>query len=129
MIRKYEKEDIKRIVELEKSHLESSLEESFYLNDLANPLARHYVYEVDSKIIGFVSSVFDGSSLEILNIVIDKAYQSKGYGTQLLVTLLDELVPSGLNNVSLEVRESNKKAIHVYEKLGFKAIRIRKEYY
>ncbi|MDE6661689.1 MAG: ribosomal protein S18-alanine N-acetyltransferase [Anaeroplasmataceae bacterium] len=129
MIRPYKKEDINHIVELEKNHLESSLEESFYLNDLANPFARHYVFEVDSKIIGFVSSVFDGFSLEILNFVIDKAYQTKGYGTKALAMVLDELVPLGLNNVSLEVRESNKKAIHVYEKLGFKTIRIRKEYY
>lgn len=129
MIRPYKKEDISRIVELEKNHLESSLEESFYLDDLNNPLARHYVFEVDSKIVGFVSSVFDGFSLEILNFVIDKAYQSKRYGTKALASVLDELVPLGLNNVSLEVRESNKKAIHVYEKLGFKIIRVRKEYY
>ncbi|MCM1130297.1 MAG: ribosomal protein S18-alanine N-acetyltransferase [Roseburia sp.] len=129
MIRKYVKEDISRIVELEKNHLESSLEESFYLSDLNNPLARHYVFEVDLKILGFISSVFDGFSLEILNFVIDKPYQSKGYGTRALATFLDELVPLGLNNVSLEVRQSNKKAIHVYEKLGFKTIRVKKEYY
>lgn len=129
MIRKYKKEDINRIVELEKKHLESSLEESFYFNDLNNPLARHYVFEIDSIIIGFISSVFDGFSLEILNFVIDKAYQSKGYGTKSLASVLDELVPLGLNNVSLEVRASNIRAIHVYEKLGFKTIRVRKEYY
>lgn len=129
MIRPYKKEDIPRIVELEKMHLESSLEESFYLNDLTNPFARHYVYEQDGTIIGFISTIFDGFSLEILNFVIEQSCQSLGYGTELLVTVLDELVSQGLNHVSLEVRESNTKAIHVYEKLGFKTIRVRKEYY
>lgn len=129
MIRRYQKEDIKRIVELEKECLESSLEENYYLDDLNNPLARHYVYIQNERIIGFISTVFDGFSLEILNFVIDPKVQSLGYGTQLFVTVLDELVPLGLNNVSLEVRASNTKAIHLYEKLGFKIIRVRKEYY
>lgn len=129
MIRPYKKEDIKQIVKLEKRHLESSLEEDFYLNDLHNPLAKHYVLEKDSTIIGFISSTFDGNTLEILNFVIDKDSQSLGYGTKLFVTLLDELVPLGLTSVVLEVRRSNQRAISLYEKLGFQTIRIRKEYY
>lgn len=129
MIRRYRKEDIKRIVELETNHLESSLEEDYYLNDLNNPLARHYVFGKNEIIIGFVSSIFDGSALEILNLVVEKEYQSKGYGTKAFASFLDELVLQGLTNVTLEVRESNKRAIHFYEKFGFKTVRIRKEYY
>lgn len=126
MIRKYNKEDIKRIVELEKDNLLSSLETSYYLNDLNNPFAYHYVILENNYIIGFVSSIYDGFSLEILNIVIDKKYQSKGYGKKLLCYVLDEIMP---NNVVLEVRESNIKAINFYKKLNFKEIRIRKNYY
>ncbi len=126
MIRKYNKEDIKRIVELEKDNLLSSLEESYYLTDLNNPFAYHYVIEEDNHIIGFVSSLYDGFSLEILNIVIDRNYQSKGYGLKILTYVLDEIMP---NNVSLEVRESNVKAINLYKKLNFKEIRKRKNYY
>ena len=129
MFRFYKEGDIPRIVELEKKCLESSLGEEYYRNDLNNPLAKHYVCEEDGCMIGFVSSVFDGFSLEILNVVIDKAYQSKGFGTKLLTSLFDGLLSLGLNHVSLEVRESNKKAIGLYEKLGFKTVRIRKEYY
>lgn len=129
MLRKYSKQDISTMVELEKNNLASSLEEAYYLQDLNNSLARHYVWEEAGKVIGFISSVFDGFSLEILNFVIDKAYQSKGYGTKLLASFLDELVPYGLNHVSLEVRQSNTKAIALYQKFGFKTIRVRKQYY
>ncbi len=129
MLRRYERKDIPEIVKLEKLQLESSLEESYYISDLTNSLAYHYVWEENEQILGFVSSIFDGCSLEILNIVIDKPYQSKGYGTKLLAFVLDELVPLGLKQASLEVRPSNLNAIHLYEKLGFKTVRIRKEYY
>ncbi len=126
MIRRYNKEDIKRIVELEHDNLLSSLEESYYLIDLNNPFAYHYVIEENNYIIGFISSIYDGFSLEILNIVIDKHYQSKGYGIKLITYVLDEIMPE---NVSLEVRESNVKAINLYKKLNFKEIRVRKNYY
>ncbi|MDE7161529.1 MAG: ribosomal protein S18-alanine N-acetyltransferase [Anaeroplasmataceae bacterium] len=129
MFRFYKNEDIPQIVELEKKHLESTLGEEYYQKDLTNSLAKHYVCEEDGHIIGFVSSVFDGFSLDILNVVIDQAYQSKGYGTKLLTSLFDGLLLLGLNHVSLEVRESNTKAIGLYEKLGFKTVRTRKEYY
>ncbi|MDE7263063.1 MAG: ribosomal protein S18-alanine N-acetyltransferase [Anaeroplasmataceae bacterium] len=129
MIRPYKEEDILKIIELERKYLLSSLEENYYRNDLNNPLAYHYVLEEQEGIIGFVSSIFDGSSLEILNIVIDEDKQLKGYGTQLLVTLFDHLLPFGLEKVTLEVRQSNLSAIHLYEKLGFSTICIRKEYY
>lgn len=129
MIRSYKKEDISKIVALEKENLLSSLEEDFYNKDLQNPLARHYVYQEKEEVIGFVSSLFDGSTLEILNLVIDKAYQSKGCGTKLLTTLFESLLPIGLSKVFLEVRESNEKAIRFYKKLGFQPIHIRKQYY
>lgn len=129
MIRAYKQQDISRIVELEQDNLLSSLEEDYYIGDLNNPLAYHYVWEKEGRIIGFISSIFDGVSLEILNVVIDKNQQSKGYGTKLLVSVFEQLLPLGLNSISLEVRESNLSAIHLYKKLGFSTICIRKEYY
>ncbi len=81
------------------------------------------------EIIGFVSSIFDGNLLEILNLVIDKKYQSKGYGTRLLKEVFAELMSKGLKRVILEVRESNTKAKALYSSLGFKTISIRYSYY
>ncbi len=129
MLRPYKKEDIPRIVELEKVHLESSLEESYYVEDMTNPLAKHYVFEIEGQVIGFISSIFDGFSIDILNLVIHQDFQEQGYGTKMLAAFLDEFVPLGVNSVSLEVRASNGKAIHLYEKLGFNKIHVRKEYY
>ena len=126
MLRKYEITDVEVIVDIENKTIHNSLGVDFYTRDLLNPLANHYVYEFDNKVIGFVSSYFDGEIIEILNYCIDPEYQSKGFGTK----LMEEFFKCQ-NAVSaiLEVRSSNVKAIGLYQKFDFKTIRIRKEYY
>ena len=51
---------------------------------------------------------------EISRLVIFEPYQNKGYGTEVVETLMQ----SGYK--SLWVRSDNEHAIHVYEKCGFK---------
>jgi RimJ/RimL family protein N-acetyltransferase len=51
---------------------------------------------------------------EITRLIIFEPYQNKGYGTQ----VVKELVSQGCK--SLWVRSNNSRAIHVYEKCGFK---------
>lgn len=51
---------------------------------------------------------------EIARLVIFEPYQNKGYGTE----VVKELIKQGYT--SLWVRSDNSKAIHVYEKCGFK---------
>lgn len=51
---------------------------------------------------------------EISRLVIFEPYQNKGYGTE----VVKELITQGYK--SLWVRSDNPRAIHVYEKCGFK---------
>ena len=126
MLRKYELRDVEVIVEIENKTLHNSLGIDFYTRDLENPLANHYVYEFENKVIGFVSSYFDGEIIEILNYCIDPEYQSKGFGTKLMEEFFKQ--QNALSAI-LEVRSSNVKAIGLYQKFDFKTIRIRKQYY
>ena len=43
--------------------------------------------------------------------------------------MLDECYKSKIKFITLEVRASNKKAIHLYEKFGFKSLGLRRKYY
>lgn len=52
--------------------------------------------------------------MEISRLVIFEPYQNKGYGTE----VVQSLVAQGYK--SLWVRSDNPRAIHVYEKCGFK---------
>ena len=66
---------------------------------------------------------------DIMNIVTKKSYRNQGIGTLLLENLISICQNLNLSSLSLEVNEDNQTAIHLYKKLGFKEIGIRKNYY
>lgn len=129
MIRKYKQEDISSIVELEKSTLGESLGEEMLQTDLDNEMQSCYVYENDGLILGYISCVFDGFAVEIINFCVQANVQNQRIGTKILDFIINTYYSLGATNVILDVRESNARAIHLYEKFGFKKIRVRKQYY
>ncbi|PWY54903.1 ribosomal-protein-alanine N-acetyltransferase [Legionella qingyii] len=92
------------------------------------------VFEVDvenSLIIGgYIISRHSNKSCHILNFCIAKSFQSKGYGRQFLERVLHSLIESQhIDYVVLEVRPSNKAALHLYKSMGFEQIEIKPAYY
>ena len=55
-----------------------------------------------------------------LGISLAKEFREEGIGTELLVTLIDEAKKMKLRLLTLNCFENNPRALHVYEKLGFK---------
>jgi UDP-4-amino-4,6-dideoxy-N-acetyl-beta-L-altrosamine N-acetyltransferase len=59
----------------------------------------------------------------------DKTYWNRGIGTEATLLTLDHAFNNiNLNNVSLEVYSFNQRAIHCYEKVGFKYVGRRRDY-
>ena len=83
----------------------------------------------DSRMIGFI--IFSPISPEahILSISVRNEMQSKGIGTLLLKSMLDQCKVMNYKKIFLEVRVSNEKAINFYEKFGFSKDAIRNNYY
>lgn len=129
MIRMHKEEDIKKLIELENNVLGTSLSEKMYEMALTSEMAYFYVYEENNEILGYISTVFDGEIIEILNFCVRPDMQGKHIGTLLLTNALNELYVKGAHSAILEVRESNVNAINVYLNVGFKKINVRKAYY
>ncbi len=66
---------------------------------------------------------------DLMTIAVLDSYRGMGLATYLLEELLEKARSLKLRTMFLEVRESNDGAIHIYEKLGFKKIGKRKNYY
>lgn len=60
---------------------------------------------------------------------MDERYRKKGFARLLLRELMQKSAASGVENFTLEVRESNLPAIRLYESLGFVTEGIRKNFY
>ncbi|HIK36380.1 MAG: ribosomal protein S18-alanine N-acetyltransferase [Geminocystis sp.] len=77
--------------------------------------------------LGCFWAVLEEAHITILAIHPD--YQGRGLGSLLLKNLLEEAYNRGLERATLEVAQSNKKAINLYKKFGFKEAGRRKKYY
>ena len=87
---------------------------------LANSLLKDYKYSIDS----FLNNPYE--RIEIDYIVVDTKYRCLGIGSKLLNYIIDN---NNIDNITLEVRESNDIAIKFYEHNGFKRVAIRDNYY
>lgn len=128
MIRPATINDLEAIVELELSTLNTTLGIEMLKNSLSNDMSYIYVLDNDG-IIGYISLVFDSFDVEILNFCIAKEQQNNKLGTKLLDFIINEFKSKNALSIILEVRQSNSKAIHVYDKMGFKHIFTRTGYY
>lgn len=128
MIRLAIESDIEAIEDLEQTTLNTTLGYDMLKDYLSNSLAKVFVLELEKKIVGYASTIFDGSVVEILNICINPSYQKKGLGRKLLGYIIRDY-NFDAESFFLEVRESNTKAIKLYEYYDFKMIHTRKNYY
>ena len=129
MIRMHKEEDIKKLIELENNVLGTSLSEKMYEMALTSEMAYFYVYEENNEILGYISTVFDGEIIEILNFCISPKRRRCHLGENLLNHVFSELKKYGAKSSFLEVRDDNVAAISLYSKLGYKKINVRKQYY
>ena len=80
--------------------------------------------EHEGELIGFTMFGFNEEEdfYELCRIMIGKPYQSKGYGTQAIRMVLDEMKARfGCKEVYLSTDPENVRGKHVYEKVGFRS--------
>lgn len=88
-----------------------------------------WVAEVANQMVGFIIVLIQHTEAHILNLCVDPPYQNQKIGQTLLAKALAEAVTQNVALAYLEVRISNRKAIHIYKKMGFSFIQERKNYY
>ena len=79
--------------------------------------------------IGYALMSMAVDEAHVLNLCIDPAYQQQGLGRMLLEHMIRLARAANATIVLLEVRRSNKSAIHLYESQGFQRLGLRKGYY
>jgi len=80
-------------------------------------------------VIGYGIMSVGAGECHLLNICIHPRYQGHGHGTHLISELLDTARARRATTAMLEVRVSNHVAYHVYGKLGFHEVGMRRGYY
>ena len=87
--------------------------------------------ETSNKIVGFIIVIQDREDrINLINLLIRKSYQNKGYGSYLLKYTLNKI--KEMNNIEvivLNVNSKNKVAIWLYQKFGFQIVQKIENYY
>jgi ribosomal-protein-alanine N-acetyltransferase len=94
--------------------------------DIKHDYVHIYVYEENNKVLGFIQIEEHFEITDIINIAVDKDYQGKGIGKELIQYIIDN---TKSEKIMLEVKANNDPAISLYTNMGFKQIHIRPKYY
>ena len=124
-IKNVTRNDLEEITSLEKE----IFNENAFTRDLIEKLIKNNLFflklEVGSfskKIAGFIIVIKDKEErANIINFLIGFKFQNEGYGSYLLQETIDKIIQiNKIQNIILNVQESNSIAINLYEKFNFK---------
>ncbi len=129
-IRPMEKQDLIQVGEIEKLSFSLPWSVNFFSLELKKKEFAHYwVIELNEVMAGYGGYWKIKNEAHLVNLAIHPHYRRKGLGRKLLRHILEDARNNGLKIVTLEVRESNRKAQMFYEKSGFKKVAIHPHYY
>lgn len=81
------------------------------------------------RIVGFMGVWYMIDQLHLVTIAVDPQQQGQGIGRRLLLDCFDLAIEAELNEIVLEVRQSNERARALYEAFGFRQAGVLKDYY
>ncbi|QOG12861.1 GNAT family N-acetyltransferase [Arcobacter sp. FWKO B] len=129
MIRKAQKEDINKLLEIENSVFS---EYDFKLTKrcfIYHQKKGHiYVVQDNDIICAYFLFLEYKKSLRLYSIAVSKEFTNKGFGSKMIEYLI-KLAHEKLKNIILEVKLDNTNAINLYQKYGFMKKKILRSYY
>lgn len=103
---------------------------ALFMSELALRSTRVYlVAKVDGMIVGYCGLMLVAEEGHVTTIAVDPAWQRRGVGARLLLTLSRAAISRGCRGLTLEVRMSNHGAQAMYRRFGYAPAGIRRGYY
>ena len=128
-IKKMLPEDAAAVAVIERMIFSQPWSEKGFLDSLESPDTLYLVVKVQGVIVGYCGLLQSFEEADITNVAVHPEWRGRGIAYRMLQTLMEQGKTRGIERYTLEVRVSNASAIHVYEKLGFTSVGIRKNFY
>ena len=120
---------VPQVAALEKQCFADPWSEKSVASELNNDLALWLVAVEDEKVVGYVGSQTVCGETDMMNVAVHPDHRRRGVAAILIEQLILELKNRGSCSLTLEVRASNDGAIALYDKLGFRQVGRRPNYY
>lgn len=128
-VRPMEKQDIGQVAELEREVFSMPWSEQGFADALDGGHGLFFVACEEERIIGYCGMYGILDEGEITNVAVATEYRGTGVARQLMDALMEAGRAKEIHTLILEVRMSNERAIHFYEKCGFSIAGIRRNFY
>ncbi len=126
-------QDLQAIEEIERRAYPTPWSRSMFAGELAKPssicLGAFAADSEEGALAGYLIVSRYVDAWHVMNVAVDPEHRGRGIATMLLERLFDLTAADARRGYTLEVRVSNRKAIALYERLGFGARGLRRGYY
>lgn len=126
---KMSSEHIAGVAKIEKECFSAPWSEKALSEELTNDVSHFFVCLDENKVVGYAGVHIMSGECYIDNIAVSASHRRQKIGSLLIENLIDTAKKEGGEFISLEVRQSNKPAICLYEKFGFVSVGVRKNFY
>ena len=127
-----EAEDIPQVALIDRETFANPWSAASYHYEITENLAAHFLVAVTPpgrQVVGFAGFWLVVDEAHIGTLAVHHAWRRRGLGEQLLMALLTQARGLGALLATLEVREGNLAAQHLYAKHGFAEVGRRAHYY
>ena len=127
-IRRLSYPDLPQVTAIERRVFPTPWSLAMFVLELSKPSGICLAAVIDERLVAYlVCSRYD-TVWHVMNVAVDLDHQRKGLASALLAELYEQVNDGGAR-FTLEVRPSNKVAIRLYEREGFRAAGMRRRYY
>jgi ribosomal-protein-alanine N-acetyltransferase len=103
---------------------------ALFQGELRQPTSRRYVVALDGyRVVGFAGLMLTGFEGHVTNVAVDPEHRRRHIATRMLLVLFREAISLGVEDLTLEVRVTNRAAQELYRRFGFVPGGIRPNYY
>jgi len=130
-----EHSDLEEVVKIESLSFPEPWSMAMFYHELVLPFSHFYVMREESegnkqgRMVAYGGFWMVKDEAHITNLAVHPDYRNRGIGTKFMGILLEKAKNLGAKEATLEVRASNKAGQRLYEKWGFKKVRVRRGYY
>ena len=121
--------DLDSVEEIDRRCFPQPWQRSIYETEITNRAACYLVARIGEEIVGYGGAWVVSDEAHITTLAVRPERRASRVGERLLLHLMEEAVMRRASHATLEVRERNCPAQHLYRKYGFRNAAIRKNYY
>ncbi len=128
-IRRMREQDAKAAAALEASVSPEAWSERAFQEAVSDKNAIYLAAEQDGALVGCCGLWISLDEADLCNVAVDRAFWRRGIASRMIGELFAMGEAAGVRDFTLEVRKKSRAAVALYEKLGFAAEGVRRDFY